>query len=70
MDKTNLLKDKMQTVRITFSNGTVGNFIGRACVPDDDRDKVTIESIAISETEDVTDEIRNKITEMGKDDEN
>lgn len=55
--------DKLQTVKLTFANGTTGIFIGRACVSYDElkEGKGSIEKAEVGIPEDPTDEIRKKL---------
>ena len=61
MDNTNgtpKKKKKMQAVRITFSNGHVGEFVGAAVVPEDQMEKVRITNVELGTPEEITDQIR------------
>lgn len=49
---------KIQAVRITFSNGAVGEFIGPAAVSENEMANVTISNVELGHPEDFTEEIK------------
>lgn len=52
---------RVQAIRVQFTNGSVGEFIGRAVVESDELEKVGIAQIELGEPEDFSDEIRDQI---------
>lgn len=52
---------KVHTIRIEYSNGTKGVYVGRCPYDETEADELTITGIEIGPTEDVEEEIINKI---------
>lgn len=63
-----MASDKVQTIKLTFANGTTGTFIGRACVSYEElkEGQGNIEKAEIGVPEDPTDEVRRKLEEQEK----
>lgn len=58
---------RMQTIRITFSNGAKGEFTGLAVVDENEMENISIEGLEISKPETITDEIRQQLKDTYKD---